>query len=75
MLFAARLGKATAHELLEKASQQAVKENKHLKEILLENATVRTHFANSDIAKLFDPLSYTGMASEFITRTIKTVKE
>ena len=75
MLFAARLGKTKAHELLEKASQQAIKENKHLKEILLEDATVRAHFANSDIAKLFDPLSYIGMANEFITRTIKTVKE
>lgn len=75
MLVASRLGKAAAHELLEKASQQAVKENRHLKDVLLEDATVRAHFANADIAKLFEPLSYTGMANEFITRTIRTVKE
>ena len=75
MLFAARLGKSAAHELVEKASQQALRDNKYLKEILLEDTTVLAHFANSDIAKLFDPLSYLGMANEFITRTIKTVKE
>jgi 3-carboxy-cis,cis-muconate cycloisomerase len=75
MLLAPRLGKTAAHELLEKVSQRAVKENKHLKDALLEDATVRAHFANADIAKLFEPLSYIGMANEFITRTIKTVQE
>jgi 3-carboxy-cis,cis-muconate cycloisomerase len=75
MLFASRLGKSDAHELLEKASLQAVKENKHLKDVLLADPTVRAHFANADIAKLFDPLSYMGMADEFITRAINAAKE
>ncbi len=75
MLLAGRLGKETAHELLQKASNQATKENRHLRDVLLEDATVRAHFPNSAIVKLFDPLLYLGMANEFITRTIKTVKE
>jgi len=75
MLLASRIGKAAAHQLLETASQQAIKDNRHLKDVLLEDATVRAHFANNDIAKLFDPLSYIGMANEFIARTIKTFKE
>jgi 3-carboxy-cis,cis-muconate cycloisomerase len=75
MLLATRLGKSAAHELMERASRQSIKENKHLKDVLLEDAAVRAHFANGDIAKLFDPLSYIGVANEFITRTIKTAKE
>ncbi len=73
MLLATRLGKSAAHELIERASLQATKENKHLREVLNENPKVRAHFANSDIAKLFDPLAYTGMADEFITRTLKAI--
>jgi 3-carboxy-cis,cis-muconate cycloisomerase len=75
MLLASRLGKAAAHELLEKTSQKASKEGRHLKDVLCEDATVRAHFANSDIAKLFDPLAYLGVAHEFITRTIERQKE
>ena len=75
MLLATRLGKATAHELLEKASTKAIKDDRHLRDILQEDATVRAHFANGDIAKLFDPLSYVGMADEFITRAINAAKE
>lgn len=75
MLLASRLGKTAAHELLERVSQLAISQNKHLRDALLENATVRAHFANSDIVKLFDPLSYTGMADEFITRAIRTAKD
>jgi len=75
MLLATRLGKATAHELLEKASTKAIKDDRHLRDILQEDATVRAHFANGDIAKLFDPLSDVGMADEFITRAINAAKE
>jgi 3-carboxy-cis,cis-muconate cycloisomerase len=75
MLLATRMGKAAAHELLEKVSRLAVSENKHLREVLMDDAQVRTHFANADITKLFEPLAYMGMANDFITRTIKTLEE
>ena len=75
LLLAPRIGKTAAHELLERASHQSTRENKHLRDVLLEDATVRAHFASGDIAKLFDPLSCLGMADEFITRSIKTAKE
>jgi 3-carboxy-cis,cis-muconate cycloisomerase len=75
MLLAPRVGRAAAHNLIEKASNKAIKQNRHLRDILLEDATVRSHFANGDIVKLFEPLSYLGTAGEFISRAIKTVQE
>jgi len=75
MLLATRLGKAAAHDLLEKASRKASKERKHPRDVLFEDPTVRAHFSNADIAKLFDPLSYLGVSGEFITRTIKTLED
>ncbi len=74
MLLAGRTGKGAAHELVERACTQSVKQNRHLKEVLLEDPTMRAHFANADIVKLFDPLSYIGVADEWIQRTIKTAK-
>ncbi len=75
MLLATRIGKEAAHELVEKASGRAVKDKKHLRDVLMEEAQVRAHFANSDIAKLFEPLAYLGMADEFITRAIGSFEE
>ncbi len=75
MLLAGRLGKAAAHELVERASAKAVKENKHLRDIVMDDPQVRAQFANADVAKIFDPLAYVGAADEFISRTIKTFKE
>jgi 3-carboxy-cis,cis-muconate cycloisomerase len=75
MLLAARLGGATAHELLEKASAKTIKDNRYLREVLQEDATIRAHLANDDIAKLFSPLSYIGVANEFITRAINAAQE
>jgi len=75
MLLAKQLGKAAAHDLIEKASAQATKEKKHLRDVLLDNAQVRSNFTNDDIAGLFKPGAYSGMADEFVTRAIQTFKE
>ena len=74
MLLAKRFGSG-AHELLERASAKAVKENKHLRDIVMDDPLVRAQFANADIARLFDPLAYLGAANDFITRAIQTFKE
>jgi 3-carboxy-cis,cis-muconate cycloisomerase len=74
-LLSSRLGKSAAHELVEQASAKAIKENKHLRDVLCDDPTIRAHFAKNDILKLFDPLSYMGMADEFISRTINTAKK
>ena len=75
MLLARQLGKAAAHDLIEKASAQAVKENRHLRDVLQDNAQVRSNFTNDDITELFKPGAYLGMADEFVARAIKTFKE
>lgn len=61
--------------MLERASAKAVKENKHLRDIVMDDPLVRAQFANADIARLFDPLAYLGAANDFITRAIQTFKE
>ena len=75
MLLASRLGKASAHEVLETASRKAAKEKRHLKDVLLEDAKVRGQFPESELAKLFEPLGYIGMADEFVSRVVKRSQE
>jgi 3-carboxy-cis,cis-muconate cycloisomerase len=75
MLLATRIGKSAAHELIENLAAQAVKTKRHLRDVLMDDMQVRAHFANGDIAKLFDPLASMGSANGFISRAINTFKE
>jgi 3-carboxy-cis,cis-muconate cycloisomerase len=70
MALARRIGRDSAHELVEAASRRAVRRQQHLRIVLSADGAVTKHLSASEIDALFDPLSYTGMAQQFIDRVL-----
>jgi 3-carboxy-cis,cis-muconate cycloisomerase len=73
MVLRRKLGRNPAHELLEQASRRAVAENRALREVLLEDATVRKHLSAEEIDKLVDPKNYIGSAKEMVKKTLSSL--
>ena len=67
---AQKLGKQDAHKLVEEAAKKAVKEKRHLRDVLGEDKRVTAQLPAKELAKLFDPLAYNGAAAEFIDRLL-----
>jgi 3-carboxy-cis,cis-muconate cycloisomerase len=67
---AKKLGKSAAHEIVEKASRQAVREKKHLREMISSDPKVSSQLSAGEIAELFDPKRHLGAAGQFIDRVI-----
>jgi 3-carboxy-cis,cis-muconate cycloisomerase len=65
------LGKNAAHEALEAACRRAIVENRHLRDVLMEDAEVRKRLSAEDLTRLFDPRNYLGSAGEMIERVLK----
>jgi 3-carboxy-cis,cis-muconate cycloisomerase len=65
---AADVGKAAAHELLETASRKAIREKKHLRDVLSADSAVTAHLEANEIARLFGPTQQLGVAGHFIDR-------
>jgi len=70
MALADRMGKAPAHLFLEAACKKARAENRHLKEVLREESSLRGHLAPADLDRLFDAGNYLGSAAEFVDRVV-----
>jgi 3-carboxy-cis,cis-muconate cycloisomerase len=71
---AEKVGKSDAHKLVEEASKKAHAEGKHFKDVLLANPKVTAIVPAAELSKLFDPMSYQGVAQQFIDRLIATAK-
>jgi 3-carboxy-cis,cis-muconate cycloisomerase len=69
-----KVGKSKAHQILESASRKAIAEKKHLREVLAADAQVMPHLNREEIASLFEPLNYIGVAGKFIDRAIEASK-
>ncbi|MFT4174685.1 MAG: 3-carboxy-cis,cis-muconate cycloisomerase [Rhodocyclaceae bacterium] len=65
------LGRHTAHELVEQAVRRATKEQRALREVLSEEPRVRDELDDHQLAALFDPLRYTGMAESLIEAALR----
>jgi 3-carboxy-cis,cis-muconate cycloisomerase len=72
---AKKLGKAAAHEILEKASSQVVREKKHLREVLSADPKVKSQLSADEIEGLFDPKQHLGVAAEFIDRVVAASRQ
>ncbi|MFD2719605.1 3-carboxy-cis,cis-muconate cycloisomerase [Hymenobacter monticola] len=59
------LGKAAAHELIEKASQEAPRQGRHLQDYLFDEPVVRQHLSAEQLAAVFDPARATGLSQHF----------
>ena len=75
MALAMRVGKSDAHHLVEAASKRALAENRHLRDVLTEDAKVAAELAADQIAKLFEPMAYQGASQALIDRLLASLDE
>jgi 3-carboxy-cis,cis-muconate cycloisomerase len=71
MALAQKMGRPQAKRLVEQACRQATQQQRHLKEILQENAEVRKQLSSSDLDELFDPANYLGVADALVNRALQ----
>ena len=74
MALADKIGKADAHHLIETASQNAVAENAHLRDVLAADPAVTPHLDAAALDRLFDPLAYQGVSQQLIDRLLASLK-
>ena len=67
---APKLGRDTAHALIEAASQRAIKQKKPLRDVLAKDEKVGGHLSRADLERLFDPANYLGVADQFVDRVL-----
>jgi 3-carboxy-cis,cis-muconate cycloisomerase len=67
---AAKLGKQEAHRIVEEASRKAAAAKRDLAEVVGKDDRVTQHLSASELAKLFEPMSYHGVAQTFIDRMV-----
>ena len=75
MVLAAHLGKLEAHRLVEHACVKAIKESRHLREILAEEPLIQTQITAAELEKLMDPARYLGATQQFIDRVLAAANE
>jgi 3-carboxy-cis,cis-muconate cycloisomerase len=69
------LGREQAHALLEAAVQQATREKRTLREVLLSTPEVAKHLRAEKITALTDPENYLGSTRALIERTLAAIPE
>jgi 3-carboxy-cis,cis-muconate cycloisomerase len=67
---AEKMGRAEAHAMVQELSQQAAREKRPFKEVLLSSLRVKWQLGSAEIEKLFMPLTYQGSAQTFIDRLV-----
>jgi 3-carboxy-cis,cis-muconate cycloisomerase len=74
LALAGKLGKSIADQVMEEAIQKAVADKRHLRDILGEDERVTLLMNPGEIARLFEPLSYQGVAQTFIERLVASAQ-
>jgi 3-carboxy-cis,cis-muconate cycloisomerase len=72
LLLAAKLGRDTAHRLLDQASRQAIMQKRSLSEVLAEIPDVARHLDQNSLQELCKAESYLGSAEVFRQRLLQT---
>lgn len=67
---AQRIGRDTAHHLIEQCCRQAIAERRHLREVLGEHAEVCAQLSAAELDRLLDPAHYLGQAQRWVTRAL-----
>ncbi len=68
------IGRQEGHEILRKAAIKAKKENRFIKEILLENEKITESFTKDEIDDLLNPHNYIGKSIELLEKLLKFLK-
>jgi 3-carboxy-cis,cis-muconate cycloisomerase len=67
---AAKVGRQTAHELVDDLCRKAASEKVHLKEVMAADQRVSAQLSAGELVRLFEPMSYQGTAQVFIERQV-----
>jgi 3-carboxy-cis,cis-muconate cycloisomerase len=67
---AQRIGRDTAHHLIEQCCRQAIAEQRHLREVLGEQAEVCAQLSAAELDRLLDPRHYLGQAQRWVARAV-----
>ncbi|AZC16807.1 MULTISPECIES: 3-carboxy-cis,cis-muconate cycloisomerase [Pseudomonas] len=70
MALAQRLGRETAHHLLEQCCKRAVAEQRHLRGVLGEDPQVSAELSALELDRLLDPAHYLGQAKTWVERAV-----
>jgi len=71
MTLARSLGRMAAHELVEAACKRALAKGRHLRDVLAEDRTVKKLLKKNELARLFNPAEYLGVADSMIDRALQ----
>jgi 3-carboxy-cis,cis-muconate cycloisomerase len=69
-----KISRSQARDLIDAASERAIKEKRHLRDVLHDDQKIATHLSSDQLDKLFDPRNYTGSSDEFIDRVLENYK-
>lgn len=70
-----KLGREYAHDLVYDICRVAIKENRPLLDLLVENAEIAKHMDRAALAKLCDPSNYLGLSGEMVDRVLRRLDE
>ncbi len=67
---ARRLGRDTAHHLIEQCCRRAVQQGIHLRDVLAAEPQVSAELSPQELDQLLDPAHYLGLAREWVERAV-----
>ncbi|MFO2463928.1 3-carboxy-cis,cis-muconate cycloisomerase [Pseudomonas sp. 15FMM2] len=70
IVLAQRLGRETAHHLLEQCCKRAVAEQRHLRAVLADEPQVTAELSAAELDRLLDPAHYLGQAQTWVSRAV-----
>jgi 3-carboxy-cis,cis-muconate cycloisomerase len=70
MALAKEIGKSEAHKLVEVASERTMKQRRHFREVLADDAQISKHISKDALAELFDPHNYLSEAEAFVDQVV-----
>lgn len=70
IVLAQRLGRDTAHHLLEQCCRRAVAEQRHLRAVLADEPQVTAELSAAELDRLLDPAHYLGQAHTWVSRAV-----
>ena len=70
MALAKEIGKADAHKLVEAACGRTMKQRRHFREVLADDAQISKHITQRALAELFDAHNYLGEAESFVDQVV-----
>ncbi|NWE28598.1 3-carboxy-cis,cis-muconate cycloisomerase [Pseudomonas gingeri] len=70
IVLAQRLGRDTAHHLLEQCCKRAVAEQRHLRAVLGDEPQVTAELSADELDRLLDPAHYLGQAQTWVERAV-----